>query len=453
MPFIAQQLSADGVSQDGRVVLATAVLLAITEDHVATLAVNAGGTGYAVGDTFRLNTGTTVTVNGDSFHATGRVTSVSAGVVTGVELVSAGAYTTLPGLTANATVTLTGAGSGLTLDLTTQVALWSEDSRTNLDNVDFQTDGDWLCTSSKTSNPPTVGMRSSISAANDAVQLLIATSFDNGLPWRDQPGNPPTSDFWLGVPNQDPFVYISTTERRVNITITDGTFKQYGGTGLFLPDIDIASNYPFPGIVHAQSTAIRAFNEAYNASNRGICNPIDFSGLGCYQYRNNQSTEWFGITFDNNLGLDTCRAQMWPAQGERSRWSFNKAPVPTNGVGGVDANDMTPGADANGATVYSKIYGSFNEDDWLESDSDADMPQGVAPQGLGSQLHFTIENLIISNQPSDVQQIGQIDGFESVHGRGLSAFDEIESASGQRFIVFQDTNDPTRQNWVAMEIV
>lgn len=456
MPFIAQQLSADGVAADGRVVLATAVLEAITNDHIATVAVNAGGSGYAVGDTFRLNAGTPVNINGDDFHATARVIAEAAGVATAIELISAGSYTVLPGTTAIATTTLTGAGSGITVDLTTTTALYTEDERTNFDNVDFQTDGDWLATSVKSANAPTIGMRSNISATNDAVQLMIASSYDSGLPWRDQPGNPPNSDFWLGVPNQDPFVYISTTERRVNILITDGTNKQYGQMGLFLPFTDVASNYPFPAIVAGQSTSIRAFTEALNASNSGLLHPINFSSPGCYQYRDNLSPSWFGITSDNNSGTQTTvPGIIWPNTGERGEFSFNRAPVPTNGVGGVDADDMTPGAGINGqtASTYPKIYGVFNEANWYASDADSSAPQGPAPLGIGSQLHFTTQAHIIAVEPNDPQMIGVIDGLEAVHLRGLFEFDEIENENGDRYLVFSDTNDTSLFRGVAMEII
>lgn len=68
----------------------------------------AGGTGYAVGDTFNITAGGTV--------GKGRVTSVSAGVVTGVELYSAGLnYTTGVG---KSTTIISGAGNnGLTVEI------------------------------------------------------------------------------------------------------------------------------------------------------------------------------------------------------------------------------------------------------------------------------------------------------------------------------------------------
>jgi hypothetical protein len=443
MPFIEQQLTADGVLSEGRVVANKAILEAIINDHIATMAVNAGGTGYAVGDTFRLNAGTPVNVNGDDFHAVARVTTVSTGAVTGVEIISAGSYTTLPGTTGIATVTLTGAGSGCTIDLTTQVAYWTQDSSTY---TDLLTLFDWIATSTKAANAPTIGGSSQLSATNDGIRFMVATSYSGILPWDTQPGSPPTNTFYISCPNQNPKMYLSTTERRVNVLITDGTNRQYAGMGLFLPYTDVDGNYPFPGMIHAQSTTVRAVTETFNASNRGVVHPIDFSGLGCYQYRNNLSTEWLGITENNSNGADICKAQIWPFQNTDTLWSFNYAPIPTGS--GAIAGDYNP----FGSTTKA---GSFTEDEvgsWFEVAASSDGEQGPAPYGIGNQLHFTVQAQIISNQANDVQMIGYIDGFEAIHGRGLNNFDEIQNQDGRRYIVFDDTLSGALNDWVAMEM-
>ena len=446
MPFIEQQLSADGVISDGRVVANKAILEAITNDHVLTMAVNAGGTGYAIGDTFRLNTGTPVVVNADSFHAVGRVVTLSGSAAATIEITSAGSYPTgtKPTVTGGATTTLTGAGSGLTIDTTTVAALWTEDSS---DFTDLSTLFDWLCSSTKAANAPTIGGSSQLSASNDGIRLTIGSSYSGILPWASQPGSPPTNTFYLSVPNQDPKVYISTTERRVNVLITNvaGTPKQYAGAGLFIPYTDVAGNYPFPGMIHGQSTSVRANAETFGTSNRGLLNPIDFSGLGCYQYRNNLSVEWFGITADNQQGADVCKAQMWPDQGTWADWSLNYAPVPSGSS--ALASHMQP-------VNSSNLPMSFGEDLWYELDqSSAIGPAGPAPLGAGNQLHFTTQAQIASNQANDVQFIGFIDGFEHVHGRGLAAFDEIQNQDGRRYVVFPDTGSTSLVNWIAMEII
>lgn len=444
MPFIQQQLSADGVASEGRVVATKAILEAILNDHIESLdAVAAGGTGYAVGDTFRLSAGTPVIVSGDSFHATGRVVAESAGVVTEVIIYSSGAYTALPGTTGIATVTLTGAGNdGLTVDLTTATALWTLDDE---DYTDLLTQTEWLCTSVKASNAPVIGMRSQLVSTNDGIRITMGDSYSGILPWDEQPGHPPTDTFYMAVPNQDPILYLSTTERRVNVMITDGTSKQYAGAGLFIPNIDVVANYPFPGMIHGQSTSVQPFNEVFSGDNRGIVNPIDFSGLGCYQYRNNLSTEWYGITRDNNNGVDVCRAQIWPAQGNWADWSLQFAPVPTGSS--ALATHMEPKNSLNQVMCFQE------NGYYAENVPTAEGPQGPQPLGVGGQLHFTTQAHIISNQTNDVQVIGVIDGFEAIHMLGLTSFDEIINADGRRYTVFNDTSSANLWQGVAMEMI
>jgi hypothetical protein len=421
MPFIEQQLTADGVLSEGRVIANKAILEIIINDHIESMAVNSGGSGYAVGDTFRLNSGIPVNVNGDDFHAVGRVTSIGSpgspdGAVTGVEVVSAGAYTTLPEVSPLnspeefvnnlSTVTLTGAGSGLVVDVTTTPALWTQDSSTYVASP--EADGlitlfDWLATSTKAANAPTIGGSSQLSATNDGIRFTVATSYSGILPWNSQPGSPPTNTFYISVPNQNPKVYVSTTERRVNVLVTDGTNRQYAGMGLFIPFVDVDSNYPFPGIIYAQSTSVRAVTETYsNTLNAGIVHPINFSGLGCYQYRNNLSTEWFGITSDNANGTQTSRGKIWPDAADNTDWEFNYAPVPTGS--GASASDMNP------FTAAGEDVGSFQDNEttgWFNVTESGNGRQGPAPYGLGGQLHFTVQAHLIQNLVNDAQLIGR----------------------------------------------
>lgn len=88
----------------------------MTSQHVATVAVNAGGTGYIVNEIVEVDDGTS------REKAKAKVTSVSSGVVTGVSLFeTGGAYSSDPTLTGSATTSIgptAGAGTGLTLNLT-----------------------------------------------------------------------------------------------------------------------------------------------------------------------------------------------------------------------------------------------------------------------------------------------------------------------------------------------
>lgn len=62
------------------------IVAATTSQHVATVAVNAGGSGYTVGDVL------TLTHAGAVFDARFEVTTVAAGVITGLRIVSSGAF-------------------------------------------------------------------------------------------------------------------------------------------------------------------------------------------------------------------------------------------------------------------------------------------------------------------------------------------------------------------------
>ena len=459
MPFIEQQLTANGVTEEGRHIVTEALHAIITNDHISSMVVNVSSplsSGYAVGDTFRINAGTPVVVNGDSFHATGRVTALaspaSLGQVTAVEIISWGAYTALPTqsplnspvnlVNGIPTVTLTGAGNDdLVVDITTTTALWTSDVYTP--GSPFQPE--WLASSVKVANGPTIGARSQLNAGNDGVRLTMASSYSGILPWLSQPGVPPTMTFYIAVPNQNPKIYVSTTERRVNMLVTDGTYKQYMGMGLFIPFVDVDANYPFPALIHAQSTSQQAWVSTFTTTNRGIVNPIDFSALGCYQYRNNLSSEWFGITLDNNDGADVCKAQIWPARFDMDNWEINHAPVPTGSS--ASAADYDP-------EIYFATNVYFDDSLYFAADQASNIgPCGPAPLGIGGQLHFTVQAHIISNLVNDAQMIGIVDGFEALNGRGLTAFDEIQNQDGRRYIVFNDTQSGDLTKWVAMEMI
>ena len=252
MSWLEQDLIANGVSADGRIVVGEAIRQLIKNPNVLTLDAvgNNNGSGYVVGETFDIVGGTAVSINGVSIIARGVVVAISGDDVTEVKITSCGIYTTLPGTTDVATTNASGIGDDLlTVDLTTQAAQWTEDRSTF---VDLTTDYEWIATSVKASNAPTIGLDIILSGADDGFQLMTATSFDNGQTFLTQPGAPPDNEMFMGCPNQDPTLFVSVTERRVNFAITDGTFKQYGGLGLFIPFTNSDVNYPFPAFCHGQ---------------------------------------------------------------------------------------------------------------------------------------------------------------------------------------------------------
>jgi len=98
--------------------------------------------------------GTAVSINGVSVIARGVVVAIAGDDVTEVKITSSGIYTSLPGTTDVATTNASGIGDDLlTVDLTTQAAQWTQDRSTF---VDLTTDYEWIASSVKTSNAPTM---------------------------------------------------------------------------------------------------------------------------------------------------------------------------------------------------------------------------------------------------------------------------------------------------------
>jgi hypothetical protein len=439
MPFLNEVLVANGSTTLGRIVFAKALLDMITNDHVIALAVNSGGTGYVVGETFDIVGGTAI----GAFVATGIVTAESGGVVTAVEILSAGAYSATPGVTGAATTNASAAGNDdLTVDLTTQTALWTLDRSTYVDDV---TDFEWIATSVKASNPATIGMETVTSSGNDSSRIMVASGFDNGQTFAAQPDASPTSQMYFNIPAQNPEIFVSTTERRVNVVARDGNNVQYAGLGLFIPLTNAAASYPFPGIVHGQSTGVRAMSEQYvqngnGGNNAGVCNPgIYVTVFPAVRYRDNLSTAWKTLaSVATSANVDAC---VWPHNQANGNYSFTFAP-------NVSGQNASPFSSTQRVGIFAD--GTLG---WFVSPlGGVQGVQGVSPFGTGGQQSFVVNTHIISNTTGDVQVVGIIDGFNNVHGVGLTAFEEIASFnSASRYLVFPDTNGADLGQWVAME--
>lgn len=90
----------------------------VEADWVDTVAVNAGGTGYAVDDVLTVAGGTV------THHAAQVVvTAVSSGVITAIRLLDSGGYSADPTLTGNSVTG--GTGSGATIDITMESDPWT----------------------------------------------------------------------------------------------------------------------------------------------------------------------------------------------------------------------------------------------------------------------------------------------------------------------------------------
>ncbi|TFH66002.1 MAG: hypothetical protein E4G91_00385 [Candidatus Zixiibacteriota bacterium] len=474
--FLYEQLAANGGSASpetfGNIVAAKAIFDFITNDSISAVTYGSAGTGYIVGETFDiLMTGVASPEPVTIFVARGVVVAESGGVPSEVKVISGGSYiglallnspfdTPLTGLsTANSSA---GGDNGLLVDVVPEQSHWTEDRGNgaespiaSTDFSDFRTQFEWICTSNKPTNPATIGMET-IGGGNAYVNLLTATGFDKTQAFFSQPGASPNSANLL-MPSNDPEIYVSSTERRVNIIIRDGAFMHYGIIGFFIPYTDTEANYPFPGIIAGTTSGALPFNTNWGDLSSapatvaaGIVNPMTVqTGTavnGPYWFRDNLSPGWLSISKATSEVVNM-RAQIWPAQHSPTQYDFTDASV-------VDGFSTDPGGVSGfiSAGILREVVSASSS--WFGSDSGgADGIQGIGPLGLGSRLSFVVQPHIVANQTGDVQIIGILDGFEAVHGRGLTAFQEIVQASGKRYVVFNDTNGSALYRWVAMEII
>jgi len=427
MPFLNELLTANGSTILGRVVFLKAIQDILVNDHVTALAVNAGGSGYVVGETFDIVGGTDV----GGFVARGIVTEVAAGVVQACKVTSAGAYSTLPGATGATTTNASGVGTGLTVDLTTETARWTLDRSTYVDDA---TDFECLFTSVKATNAPTIGFDTYTSGGDEGIRLLTATGYSGTDQITAQPGGSTIDDCRIAVPGNDPELFLSTTERRVNVVSRNGNDVKYGAVGFFIPLTNDEATYPFPGIAVGNHAAVQPHSAQYSNTVAGIVFPGTVAEP--YEFRDNLSTEWFTIAGD-----DAFDHMMWPAVGDDQVYNFTHAPT----VNGFNTN---PFGGQDGAGIFRDDAGG-----WFEGGTGDGLP-GVAALGINNRSSFVVDAHILKNVVGAVEVVGIVDGFSAVHGRGLTAFEEIASAAaGTRYIVFPDTNAGDVYRWVAMEIL
>lgn len=112
----------EGIATDYRDMLDQLIEIA-TSDHVDTVAIVVGGTLYVVDELITLTDGTR------THSAVFRVTAVSGGVITAIQMEQGGAYTVDPDLTATTAHTSSASGINATFDLTMNSEPWTVERR------------------------------------------------------------------------------------------------------------------------------------------------------------------------------------------------------------------------------------------------------------------------------------------------------------------------------------
>ena len=288
-------------------------------NRVATVAVNAGGTGYAAGDIVALDEAEGVWTQ----RAKITVSTVSAGVVTAVAVLEGGAYSTAPSLTGVATegvgpaafagnddltvdVTMSGligssgisasggTGSGATFDLTlTDVGMTALRDRHDYSYNSVTDEKEVVLEGTNTgSDKPYLGFRSFSEpdgvSTRYHVLLTMMTSHNAGLSFDSQSNilqSTPHATAQVSIPclNSSMSMWISATERRIS-----GCVKTVGGsttayqtffTGLLNPFGTVTEN-PWPAIVAASCPSMDyAPDDATGGHISGITEAYWISGV------------------------------------------------------------------------------------------------------------------------------------------------------------------------------
>lgn len=450
MPFIAEQLSADGVTEFGRIVWAKALLDTMTNYTVESIvSIDTPGSGYVVGETFELDNAAGTPI----FHARGEVLAVDGGGgVTQARIISCGAYSTAPP-TSGGVATTNASASGnnaLVVDLSVNDPLWTVD---NENYADAATDFEFIATSTYGSGiAPTVGFKTFLRAGSIPRVLLQGQLAYNGLfSFEGQDGKSPgavTAQSETGAcvncTDADPVLFASITERRVICVCADPPRYQVGYVGLFVPFVDDPGNYPYP--IMAAGTCVLTSSETINTNyddgpqsdvrqgHSSVVHPWtdsdnDGGDTSCYAYRDNLTPSW--IQFDGRAQGGS-GAYVWPNKGDNSL--FTHAPE-------ILGQSTDP---------FNFNTGAIGEDDWFEADGAGANTPGVSPIGDFGRNVLPVPCQLIKGAASSVELIGFIDGLYAVHGRGLTEEDRIEDLDGVRYLCIPDTGGAPLSKWLAI---
>jgi hypothetical protein len=261
-------------------------------NNVIAAAINAGGSGYAIGDILTVTGGTVVS----SLTATLEVTNVAAGVVTGIRVFNCGAYSSNPGNP----VSVTGGGGTLaTFNLTFSTQNWtvnrnvaSSASGIRYDTIAGGGGVQVLEREVQLQGPGNagtdeiyVGIMEVRDTGSGSFNWAIAgfTGYGAGLDWDEQPGfshiSPDEIAAFTPLSNGGIECWFHVTPRHLKgICRIGSTYNNfYAG---FINTFGTPAEYPYPLCIAGCSTK---WNELFSSSGvrqSGLIDPGAFTGTG-----------------------------------------------------------------------------------------------------------------------------------------------------------------------------
>lgn len=279
--------------------------LAYTDvDKEATaVAIAGGGTGYAVDDVLTVSGGTYST------QTTLTVTSVSGGVIDGIEVTEPGQYSVIP---SNPVSVTGGSGSGATFNMT----------------YDFITTLDMTLSLQAPGNGASARVYLNFETLHNegnayySWRLYGATAYDAGEAFGSMPGAGGPTYFNLWQNTIDYWFYAN--DRRVIVVAKCSTNYMSMYAGFFLP-YALPSEYPFPLALIASYPEIQAA-DVNNARNSMIADP---GGDGAAWYRRRTTETWVELQNQSSSA-----ASIAPKTGQRPFvWPHKTGRTPYSGTG------------------------------------------------------------------------------------------------------------------------
>lgn len=396
-----------------------------SNSHVDTIAINAAGSGYVVGELVDINGGTVVA----GLNATAEVLAIGGGgSVTQARLYNGGAYTANPGVGAT-TTTITGAGTGLTLDTTILATGWSVNRAALVGggperDLLLQGTGDG-------SDDIYLGFESYRNNAAGSFGLKIGgfTGFNNGFDFENQPGsnwqiadcaetrcplNNGLIDYWLVI---DTFHIKGVFRSGASYT------NLYAG---FINTYQTKGEYPYPLMVigcadddatlfNSTSVFLSGMHDprGSNNNNDGPAAIREVDGQW-YQMRNGVPGSGTSITTPS------------------TRCIYPGAAIYANTAGAPQV-DQFDGNAPSGPGRLDSWFGSLNENDpatFLFATPDS-----------GGDFGLLWPTVIYQNTPSQVFLGELIDVYPTiVFGTAIVSEDSYTDVNGDTYLLFQNCN-------------
>ena len=409
--------------------------------HVDTIAINAGGSNWAVGDLFDINGGTVV----NGLNATGEILTEAAGVATSIRLYNGGAYTVNPGVAATTTAIGPSIGTGLTVDTTILATGWTVDRSA----VYAAPERELLMRGSGVGTDEIfigIQTRRNVAASVFYWELSGQSGFDNGETFDQQPGSTrqllTVDDLTTPLNNGiiDYWIVIDTYHIKGIFKSGSSYTNCYLG---FVNQFTTKDEYPYPLVILGCSSA-PSRNVPFSAADdflSGLCDPLAFEstngGPGAARLSDGQ---WYLIqnadgptTKSSPPGSQNVR--IWPCA-THEQTSQNYPNQVDRFAGSNQLDQATPKYWLGGAT----------------SQGGAPPYQLDPTPNSGGDLPFLWPTMIFRVLPS-AEFIGELIGVHplSVKSIGAVSEDTVTLPNGDTYILFQNCNQTDTWAFLAIK--